>query len=194
MAKDFEYAVALMQGSEDSFSVVGDSVPIRDSLFSMMLSSFDGAVKVFQIGAIESLDGKFRVGSGWSDTIFGKHIIENGGSLTIVDINLDHLAHSALMASNIGYPLQIKFGDAIDHIEEGYDIYYLDGADEPLGHQQTLEQFQKIEHTQSLVIVDDINTKGFFLTEYLEQNDIEYEVHNVGNNGMMTVDMRGQLG
>ena len=185
---DFSYAIALMQGQEETF--VFDPPQVRDILFDKMLSTFDGPINVFQVGAIESLDGKFRVGSGWSDTIFGKYILENGGCITVADINLDHLAHSFLVASNKGYPIQIKFGDAINHIQEGYDIYYLDGADEPLGHQQTLEQFQKIEHTKSLVIVDDVQTKALFLKDYLEEKQICFELHNIGNGGMITVDMR----
>ena len=186
--QDFSYAVALMSGQDHTFTVNGPDV--RDGLFKDILSTFDGPINVFQVGAIESLDGKFRVGSGWSDIIFGEYILENGGHITVADINLDHLAHSFLIASNQGYPIKIKYGDAIGHIQEGYDIYYLDGADEPLGHQQTLEQFQKIEHTKSLVIVDDVKTKALFLKDYLEEKGVDFELHDTGNDGMMVIDMR----
>ena len=186
--QDFSYAVALMSGQDHTFTVNGPNV--RDGLFKDILSTFDGPINVFQVGAIESLDGKFRAGSGWSDIIFGEYILENGGHITVADINLDHLAHSFLIASNQGYPIQIKYGDAIGHIQEGYDIYYLDGADEPLGHQQTLEQFQKIEHTKSLVIVDDVKTKALFLKDYLEEKGVDFELHDTGNDGMMVIDMR----
>tara|TARA_Y100001936_G_scaffold222847_1_gene239086 strand:- start:150 stop:767 length:618 start_codon:yes stop_codon:yes gene_type:complete len=186
---DFSYAEALLQHKEGEFEFVGD-VKVRDSLFQDLLSTFSGPIKVFQVGAIESLDGRFRVGSGWSDTFFGDYILKNGGSLTIADINLDHLAHSFLVARSRGYDLQLKLGDAINHIKSGYDIYYLDGADEPLGHQQTLEQFQRIETTKSLVIVDDVETKARLLQQYLKANEINFTFHDIGNGGMITVDMR----
>ena len=193
-SKRFDYAIALWHGRESDFKLVGNSRPERDGVFSMVLDKFSpNEINIFQVGAIESLDSKFKIGSGWSDIVFGRYIMRNGGSLTIVDINLDHLAHSVFMANNLGYPVQVEFGDAVNSIKEGYDIYYLDGADEPLGHQQTLEQFQKIEHTKSLVIVDDVQTKALSLKNYLKEKQIEFELHEVGNGGMMTVDMRGAV-
>ena len=126
---------------------------------------------------------------------------EHGGTLTVVDIDLDHLANSHLAASNLGYPLRFVLGDAINYINdatlgpEGYDIYYLDGADENQdtkigGNQQTLEQFKKIENTKSVVIVDDIEIKAVHLIEYLFKRNVPFNTHNVGNGGMITVDMR----
>ena len=81
--QDFSYAVALMSGQDHTFTVNGPNV--RDGLFKDILSTFDGPINVFQVGAIESLDGKFRVGSGWSDIIFGEYI-----QWTIISIYISH--------------------------------------------------------------------------------------------------------
>lgn len=188
MSEDFTYAINLMHGYNADISNTG--INLRDSLFYEVLASFNkNPINIFQVGAIESLDAKFRIGSGWSDIIFGKYIQEHGGKLTIVDINLDHLAHSVLMSTSCKYNIDILCGDAVHHIGEGYDLYYLDGADIPLGNAQTLEQFKKIEHTKSLVMVDDIRTKAVNLVEYLNTKQIEFTTHDVGG-GMMTIDMR----
>jgi hypothetical protein len=163
---------------------------VRDDVLHETLASFTSQpINVFQVGAIESFASHFRLGSGWSDIIFGQYIRQHGGQLTIVDIDLDHLANSAFAAHNLRYNTVLRYGDAVQHIKEGYDIYYLDGADEPLGNMQTLQQFKKIEHTKSVVIVDDIKTKAVHLTEYLNKKNAHFVRHNVGN-GMITVDMR----
>ncbi len=195
MDNNFDYAVSVLTEQDERFTVPTE---VRDAIFYDVLSSFNNKpVKIFQVGAIESFASRFRVGSGWSDIIFGKYIREHGGTLTVADIDLDHLANSALAAARLGYLLKISYGDAIDHIEEGYDIYYLDGADETQdtrigGNQQTLEQFKKIENTKSVVIVDDIETKAVHLVEYLFKHTIPFVTHKVGNNGMITVDMRNK--
>ena len=189
MSAEFDYAVSLLQENEEAWLIDDDT--IRDGVFHGVLASFDKRpVNVFQVGAIESFAAQFRIGSGWSDIMFGKYIREHGGTLTVVDIDLDHLANTALAAARLGYPLKISYGNAIHHIKEGYDIYYLDGADVPLGNAQTLEQFKKIENTKSVVLVDDIETKAVLLIEYLNEKHIDFVTHDVVGSGMITVDMR----
>jgi hypothetical protein len=184
MPENFDFALNVLQEHDNSSTV-------RDRIFHEVLESFGGQpVNIFQVGAIESFALRFRVGSGWSDVTFGKYIREHGGSLDIVDIDLDHIANSALAAHTMKYSAELKYGDAIHHIKEGYDIYYLDGADVPLGNAQTLEQFKKIENTKSVVLVDDITTKAVHLIEYLKEKRISFVTHDVGN-GMITIDLRG---
>ena len=183
---DFQFAMAIMNGHTDID--IDTSVKLRDPIIKYVLQLFDKKpVKIFQVGAIESLQTMFRVGSGWSDIIFGAYIKEFGGSLTIADIDLDHLANSHLMGGAMGYKVTLQLGDAIESISNDYDIYYLDGAEDP---DQALEQFKKIEQTKSVVLVDDIQSKAVSLTEYLNFKNIEFKIHDVGNGGMMTIDMR----
>jgi|TARA_R110000824_G_scaffold126068_1_gene285429 hypothetical protein len=188
--EDFSFAMAILQGIDISTKIQSPT-KLRDPVLKHVLSLFDEKpVDIFQVGAIESLDSKFRIGSGWSDTVFGPHVKKFGGSLVIVDVNLDHLANSYMIADAAGYPVDLKLGDAIDHISEGCNIYYLDGADGHLGDIQTLEQFKKIEHTSSVVLIDDIQTKAVSLVSYLRSKKIKYDIHDVGNGGMITVDIR----
>ena len=178
--KDFEYAYSLLEAR-----ACDPRSDLRDPLFQEILSSFGSeSISIFQVGAIESLDAGFRVGSGWSDVIFGEHIKKHGGQITVVDIDLDHLAHSVLMASGLGYKIQPIYGDAVGYIKEGHDLYYLDGADETQdtkigGNKQTLEQFKKIEHTKSVVMVDDAKTKAVELIEHLNEKEIAFTTHEI---------------
>jgi len=188
--EDFSFATALLRG-EDIGPHIKTPVKLRDPVLKYVLDLFnESPVNIFQVGAIESLDSKFRIGSGWSDTIFGPYIKKFGGSLVIADIHLDHLAHSYMMSEGMGYETHLKFGDAMLHISEDYDIYYLDGADGALGDTQTLEQFKKIENTSSVVLVDDIQSKAVSLSAYLKSKNIHFDIHDVGNGGMITIDMR----
>ena len=186
---DFGCAAAMLRGETEI--ELHTNVKLRDPVIRYVLKLFDNKpVKIFQVGAIESLQTQFRWGSGWSDTIFGAYVKELGGVLTVVDIDLDHLANSSFMAERLGYDIHLKLGDAIQSISDDYDIYYLDGADGDLGDQQTLEQFKKIEHTNSIVLVDDIQSKAVSLSKYLKHKDIHFDIHDVGNGGMITIDMR----
>ena len=190
----FNYIANLLGGREEDikqYTIPQTEKLLRDGVFVDVLESFDNKpIDVFQVGAIESLDVKFRIGSGWSDLIFGKYIKEHGGSIVVVDIDLDHIAHSFLIANSLGHSFDGRLGDAIDHIETGFDIYYLDGADIPLGNQQTMDQFMKIKDTSSVVIIDDTPTKGVFLQEYLKENNIPFDYYKDAGNGMMVVDLR----
>ena len=187
---DFSFALDLLAGHTEI--TLNTDVKLRDPVIRYVLDLFDGSpVKIFQVGGIESLQTQFRWGSGWSDTIFGAYIKELGGSLTIADVDLDHLANSSFMAERLGYNTSLELGDAIESISEDYDIYYLDGADGDIGDKQTLDQFKKIENTKSVVLIDDIKSKAVSLVKYLKSKKVKFETHHgFGNDGMITIDMR----
>jgi hypothetical protein len=148
--------------------------PTRDPILKSALALFsNGPVNVFQIGAIETFETEWRIGSGWADLIWGDYIKKNGGSLAIADVSLANLAHSTLAAVQLGYVdhLVTLHGDAIEYIEEGYDIYYLDGSDDP---QEMLDQFNKIKHTNSVVVMDDYSVKGTLV--YNQSHDEGYKI------------------
>jgi hypothetical protein len=134
----------------------------RDEVFLSILNTFSNkSVNIFQIGAIETLDNYlFRIGSGWSDIVFGNYIKKNGGTFTIADISLDHLAHSNLIASQLGYNVNLCYGNGLDHITPEYNIYYLDGSIDPA---ETKNQFDKIlsfNLKDIYICVDDFSIKG----------------------------------
>ena len=65
----FDYVAGIIQQQKMSI----EHPLLRDPVFNRVLDSFDKRpIRVFQVGAIESLDTKYRVGSGWSDMLFGK--------------------------------------------------------------------------------------------------------------------------
>ena len=196
--KNFNYVNNLLKGSD--YRLVHSSPvrqKLRDGLFLEILDSFQGQpIRVFQIGAIESLENMFRVGSGWSDLFWGDYIKKHGGSLLIVDLDFNHIANSMFIANQLNHNTRFHYGDAIEAIKEGFDIYYLDGADisyAPDAYVQTLNQFKKIEHTKSIVVVDDMPSKGVELKKYIESvaTEKQWIVQEYGyGSGMMTIDMR----
>jgi|TARA_Y100000401_G_C8325259_1_gene227806 hypothetical protein len=187
---DFSFAVALLSGQKEIR--LNTNVKLRDPVIRHVLELFENQpVKIFQVGGIESLQTQFRWGSGWSDTIFGAYVKEFGGSLTVADIDLDHLANSSFMSERLGYNIDLRLGDAIQSISKDYDIYYLDGADGDLGDKQTLEQFKKIEDAECVVLIDDIQSKAVSIVKYLKSKNIKFDTHHgFGNGGMITIDMR----
>lgn len=148
----------------------------RDKIFQSILDTYNNnSVGIFQIGAIETLDNElFRIGSGWSDIIFGKYIKSNGGTLTISDISLDHLANSCLMSKYIGYNVNLCHGDAINYIDDSYDIYYLDGSNDP---RETLDQLNKVIsfNKKCHIIVDDFSIKGAMINI----NKFPFTIHRI---------------
>lgn len=202
---NFNYVASLLQGaSHDDITPFTSTRPeleciFRDVVFREILDSFKGKpIEVFQVGAIESMEDQFRLGSGWSDIFWGNYIKQNGGKLVIVDIDLNHIANSNFLAQNLGYEVHLHITDAARVIKEGFDIYYLDGADISYAqdaHDQTLQQFKTIENTQSVVLVDDVPTKARKLKDYVIANGVSrgwiVNEYSCGN-GMMTIDMRQQ--
>ena len=115
----------------------------------------------------------------------------------IADKSLTNLAHSTLAAVQLGYADQLVtlYGDAIEHIDEGYDIYYLDGSDDP---QEMLDQFNKIKHTNSVVVIDDYSIKGTLVGNQSYDENYEVVVHQIAHRGdqtwldIATIDLRKQ--
>lgn len=202
---NFNYVASLLQGaSHDDITPFTSAHPeleciFRDVVFKEILDSFKGKpIEVFQVGAIESMEDQFRLGSGWSDVFWGNYIKQNGGKLVVVDIDINHIANSNFLAQNLGYEVHLHVADAAKVIKEGFDVYYLDGADISYAedaHDQTLSQFKTIENTRSVVLVDDVPTKARKIKDYVIANAIKKDwiikEYSCGN-GMMTIDMRNQ--
>jgi hypothetical protein len=133
----------------------------RDVVFKQVVAHYQRPTRIFQVGAIETLDKYiYKIGSGWSDFTFGKHIKKHGGHLTVCDISVDHLANSSLVASSIGYDYTINHGDAINFIESGFDIYYLDGSNDPKETEDQLEKIMTFSQRNMHILVDDFRIKG----------------------------------
>lgn len=148
----------------------------RDSVFKEVLSHYAKPTKIFQVGAIETLDQQiYKIGSGWSDFTFGDHIKNYGGQLTICDISVDHLANSKLVADSLEYECKINHGDAINFIDRGYDIYYLDGSNNPKETENQLEKIMSFNEHNIHILVDDFTIKG--VTINIEK--YPFKIHNI---------------
>ena len=184
---EFDFAHAVLYLGKSNALPVG--VESRDDIFQSVLKSFEpNSVSIFQVGAIETYNVKWRVGSGWSDLLWGDYINQFSGSLTVVDINLDNIAKSVLASAKRGYELKTIYGDAIEHIKEGYDIYYLDGGNDP---KETLDQFNKIKHTESVVLIDDYSIKGTLVDNQSVSEGYTVDIYRVAND-VGIIDLRNK--
>lgn len=148
----------------------------RDTVFRQVLSCYQKPTRILQVGAIETLDQYiYKIGSGWSDFTFGKHIKEYGGHLTVCDISVDHLANSSLVANSLGYDYTINHGDAIDFIDSGYDIYYLDGSNDPRETEDQLEKIMTFSPKNIHILVDDFSIKGVTINK----SKYPFTIHNI---------------
>lgn len=160
--KNFKYAYERIVNAKKIFEPTD-----RDFIFDRVLELFNkNPVNIFQIGAIETFDERWRYGSGWSDVIFGSYIKRHGGSLTICDIDLDHIANSYFMSSHLGYKADFDLADASEIIgKKEYDIYYLDGGNDP---DETKNQYDNIVAKKCVIIIDDLFIKGASLMKDVE--------------------------
>ena len=178
-------------------NLVSQPSPYRDSLFKRVLDRFNQQpVNIFQIGAIETFEDKFRMGSGWSDLWFGSYTKKFGGNYYIADINVDHIANSLFLANALGHQCNARIGDGHYSMQQtmACDLYYLDGADisqSSDAHQQTLEQFKIVEEIANntkqavSVLVDDVPTKALDLIKYLDEKGTSYEKLPQFGSGML---------
>jgi len=149
----------------------------RDDIFKDILKLYENkSTNIIQIGAIETFDNwLFRIGSGWSDIWFGPHVKKYGGIFSVIDISLDHLANSNLMSRQLGYNVKLNHGNGADYLSDEYDIYYLDGSNDP---KETLDQFNKIlsfNKKNIHILVDDFAIKGILI----DLNLYPFTIHRI---------------
>lgn len=149
----------------------------RDFIFKDILRLYENkSTNIIQIGAIETFDNwLFRLGSGWSDIWFGPHVKKYGGIFSVADISIDHLANSNLMAKQLNYDVELYHGGGIDYLDDKYDIYYLDGSNNP---KETLDQFNKIlsfNKKNIHILVDDFAIKGISI----DLDQYPFTVHKI---------------
>ena len=158
---------------------------LRDRVFEIVLGLFDKKpIKIFQVGAIESFEPRFRIGSGWCDLFFGEYIKEYGGELIICDIDEDHLDNSRVVSELFQYDVTLVLGPAEENVPEDVDLAYLDGSQDP---RETLKQFEQIDLSRTVVLVDDFRDKG-----YLVKNLHNFTVFKVAND-MGLLDKREEI-
>jgi len=155
---------------------------LRDPVFYEVLGLFgDKPVKIFQVGAVETFNPSHLVGSGWSDRHFGPHVKRHGGMYSVLDIDLDHLANSLLLSRMLNYDVHVVLGDGKVQVQPGYDLYYLDGSNDP---DEMLAEVESIRNHPCVILCDDWHIKGTLVKSLLPWR--EFPVAN----GMALADLR----
>lgn len=163
----------------------------RDRIFRLILRKFKGQpIRVFQIGGIQNWRPDYRVHSGWSDFFWAEYIKRNGGELILCDINQEALDNSREAFEAVTgqsdmqfYPFLLKgelyLKDALEK-EEKFDIYYLDGSDDP---NEMFEQFSLItKRSGTVIICDDWKIKGTVLAQTIApSNKYDFETYSAAN-------------
>lgn len=172
--------------TREPFDIFKSYIGHRDYIFRQVLWHFwNKPIDVFQIGGIQNWQPAYRVNSGWSDFFWAGHIGRHGGSLTVCDINPGALDNSKQAFASLA-PLDALTMVAMPgekflaNTDKKYDIYYLDGSDDP---QEMYDQFQLIEKRPGIVIMcDDWRIKGTLLAQSLEEKDgLTIEIHDAAN-------------
>ena len=154
----------------------------RDEVFYEVLKMFnEEPIKIFQVGAMESFDCAFRYGSGWSDVFFANYIKKHGVELTVCDPSLDHLANSIASASLLDYRVETMFARAEDFMRPEYDLYYLDGSNDP---EECSKQMDIIKDSSCVVLCDD-----FYIKAALIKDKFDWQIRPVANT-MGILDLR----
>lgn len=160
----------------------GNASSLRDPVFRHVLSLFgDGPVNICQVGAIETFEQAFLFGSGWADRVFGAHVRKHGGRYQIIDVDLDHLANSLLVADLLGHKVEIRLDRGESAVAPGFDLYYLDGSNDP---SEMLAEVNNIRHHPCVILCDDWSVKGGAVRSLFD-----WTVLGVAN-GMAFVDLR----
>lgn len=134
----------------------------RKPVFFEVLNTFNNQpINILEIGAIggDMSDTNYIYGAGGSSFYFAEYVRQNGGSLTIVDVNSQILGNAKIMLEDfITTEVDIRFicQDGIEYLKQNreFDLVYLDAGDEEC---QTYEMFRLINRIKSRILCDDAN-------------------------------------
>jgi hypothetical protein len=149
----------------------------RDPIFIDVLNNFkDKPINVLEIGCARSLSGRY--GDGWSSLFWADHILKNGGSLDVCDIDQNCIDNAKILLENFDKEIKINFitDDGINVLQDvgKYDIIYLDGSDDP---NQMVDQLKLCNLDKNYVFCDDFHTKGS-LASTIYPNHLLYKLSN----------------
>jgi hypothetical protein len=149
----------------------------RDPIFIDVLNNFkDKPINVLEIGCARSLSGRY--GDGWSSLFWADHILKNGGSLDVCDIDQSCIDNAKILLENFDKEIKVNFitDDGINALQDvdKYDIIYLDGSDDP---NQMIDQLKLCNLEKNYVFCDDFHTKGS-LASSMYPNHLLYKLSN----------------
>ncbi len=134
----------------------------RKPVFLEVLAQLNNQpVNILEIGATggDMSDPNYIHGAGGSSFYFAEYIRQNGGSLTVVDLNPQTLENCKVMLEDfVKTGINIKFvcSDGLAFLKQNnnFDFIYLDGPDQEVF---TFECFRLINRTKTTVLIDDAN-------------------------------------
>lgn len=148
------------QGYNQYYKYFKNSINHRDFVFRMCLDEFakmNKPINILEIGTSRSYDGK--AGDGWSTLFWCEYIEKYGGKLLVCDVDPEAISVSKTLTSDYYGKIDITFlcEDGLKHIDNSYDLIFLDGSDCP---NQMLEQFEKVDRKTTKILCDDFHVKG----------------------------------
>ena len=158
----------------------------RDKYFQMVLNYFNNnSINILEIGCARRLEmdesnNPAKEMDGWSSLFWANYIKNNGGSLTIIDTELEALANCKTLLSDFINEINVNFilDDGLNHINNSYDLIFLDGSDSII---ECLKQFEKIDKNKTSVLLDDAHLKGVLVRAKYKENKIDWNVNNEGH-------------
>ena len=146
----------------------------RGPVFGKVAETFSGPMNILEIGTIRDLDPGAWAGDGWSTFWWCDYIKENGGKLTVVDINPSTIEACKTAVSDFVNEIEVEFhaDDGAKFISSDYDFIYLDGSDCP---DEMLKQFNDIDRSKTAILCDDFSQKGVHL---LEQDGLLFQMES----------------
>jgi hypothetical protein len=164
----------------------------RDPIFIDVLNNFkDKPINVLEIGCARSLSGRY--GDGWSSLFWADHILKNGGSLDVCDIDQNCIDNAKILLQNFDKEIKVNFitDDGINVLQDvdKYDIIYLDGSDDP---HQMVDQLKLCNLEKNYVFCDDFHTKGS-LASKIYPDYILYKLSNGHEMALFGKDIRSKI-
>ena len=158
----------------------------RDKYFQEVLSYFNNKpINILELGCARRLEmdesnNPAKKMDGWSSLFWAEFIKNNGGSLTIIDTELEALANCKTLLSDFTNEINVNFilDDGLNHINNSYDLVFLDGSDSII---ECLKQFEKIDRNKTSVSLDDAHLKGILVRAKYKENRIDWDVNNEGH-------------
>ena len=152
----------ILQNTNYWYKNAFDTEHLRKPVFLDVLKQFNNQpVNILEVGAVgENMsDPNYIHGAGGSSFYFAEYVRQNGGSLTIVELNPQTLKNCEIMLEDfVRAGANIKFicDDGIKFLKHNNDfqLVYLDGSDVEY---QTFDMFQLINRTKTKVLCDDAN-------------------------------------
>jgi len=155
---------------------------MRSVVFEKVLKFLEQKpLEMLEIGTSRDLSPDARGGDGWSTIYWCEYIQKYGGRIITCDTDAQAIENCKILTKKYVDSVDITYhlGDAEELIDDSFNFYYLDGADDS---RATYRQFKKVNRNKAHVLVDDYKTTKTIMLENLE---FGYRVYKGGDSLMI---------